>query len=154
GRGPAWVQAVAVVFAPGRLATRGAATGLEASRPGSVYPPGSTELGEALSIGLGEATILAHSPGAARRRARPADPLPERFGRCAVTARLGSGAFGSVYLARDDELGRLVAIKVPHPGRLRSPQQIESFLTEARMAAGLRHPAIVRVYDVGRYGEG
>ena len=59
-----------------------------------------------------------------------------------------------MYLARDEELGRPVAIKVLHPGVLRDPGQVESFLAEARIAAGLAHPGIVRVYDVGRYGEG
>src|SRR5262249_33858699 len=63
------------------------------------------------------------------------------------------GGFGTVYLARDRELGRLVAIKVPRRGLLNSPQQVQAFLDEARIAAGLVHPAIVAVYDVGRQGE-
>ncbi len=37
---------------------------------------------------------------------------------------------------------------------LRTPGQVEAFLTEARIAAGLVHPGIVRVYDVGHHGEG
>jgi eukaryotic-like serine/threonine-protein kinase len=43
-----------------------------------------------------------------------------------------------------------VAIKVPRAGLLRSAEQVESFLAEARIAAGLRHRAIVAVYDAGR----
>jgi formylglycine-generating enzyme required for sulfatase activity/predicted Ser/Thr protein kinase len=85
---------------------------------------------------------------------RPAEPLPERFGRYPVLSLLGHGGFGSVYLARDEELGRPVAIKVPHRGVLRGPAQVESFRAEARNAARLVHPNIVRVYDVGNHGEG
>ena len=70
-----------------------------------------------------------------------------------MTKLLGTGGFGTVYLARDEELGRFVAIKVPRPGLLRTAEQVESFLAEARVAAGLRHPTIVRVYDVGRYNQ-
>jgi serine/threonine-protein kinase len=79
----------------------------------------------------------------------PVDRLPERLGRFTVIGMLGRGGFGSVYLARDEALGRLVAIKVAHRGILGSPEHVESFLAEARMAAGLGHPGIIRVYDVG-----
>ena len=47
--------------------------------------------------------------------AEEAPPLPARLGRYIPTAVLGTGGFATVYLARDDELGRRVAIKVPHP---------------------------------------
>ena len=47
----------------------------------------------------------------------PPEPQPERFGRYLVRGTLGAGAFGTVYLADDPELGRQVAIKAP---RLRS----------------------------------
>ncbi len=63
------------------------------------------------------------------------------------------GGFGTVYLARDDELERDVAIKVPHSQVVASLGRIESLLKEARLAAGLRHPAIVRVLDVSPPGE-
>jgi serine/threonine protein kinase/formylglycine-generating enzyme required for sulfatase activity len=79
--------------------------------------------------------------------------LPERLGRYIPTAVLGFGGFATVYLARDDELGRQVAIKVPHAEVLASRGRLESLLREARLAAGLRHPGIVRVLDISPPGE-
>jgi serine/threonine protein kinase len=67
---------------------------------------------------------------------------------------LGEGAFGRVYLARDEELHRRVAIKLPLSDRIGSPQEIEAYLSEARTLAGLDHPNIVPVYDVGRTEDG
>jgi hypothetical protein len=80
--------------------------------------------------------------------------LPARLGRYRVTARLGSGGFGVVYQAHDDDLQREVAIKVPHPERLASPQAVAAYLAEARVLAGLDHPGIVPVYDFGRTDDG
>ncbi len=74
----------------------------------------------------------------------------ERIGRYRVIRMLGQGGFGRVYFARDDELGRHVAIKVTHGHLLESPFQVEAFLSEARLAARLNHPSIVTVHDVGR----
>jgi serine/threonine protein kinase/formylglycine-generating enzyme required for sulfatase activity len=77
------------------------------------------------------------------------DALPERIGRYRVERILGEGGFGRVYLAHDDQLRRLVAIKVPHPRLLAQAGDAEAYLTEARTVAGLDHPNIVPVYDVG-----
>ncbi len=63
--------------------------------------------------------------------------------------RLGMGAFGTVWKARDTELGRTVAVKVPRRGSLDSIET-EKFLREARSMAQLRHPNIVPVHEVGR----
>jgi eukaryotic-like serine/threonine-protein kinase len=83
----------------------------------------------------------------------PGEP-PGRLGRYRLTRLLGRGGFGRVYLARDEDLGRDVAIKVPRADALGSPRRVEAFLAEARIAAGLKHPAIVTVHDVGRWGSG
>jgi serine/threonine protein kinase/formylglycine-generating enzyme required for sulfatase activity len=80
--------------------------------------------------------------------------LPERLGRYRITAQLGAGNFGVVYKAHDDELGRHVAIKVPHRHRISSPKDIGSYLAEARVLASLSHPGIVPVYDAGRTEDG
>jgi WD40 repeat protein/tetratricopeptide (TPR) repeat protein/tRNA A-37 threonylcarbamoyl transferase component Bud32 len=63
---------------------------------------------------------------------------------------VGSGAFGTVYRARDRELDRTVAIKVPRSGNFSNQDEQERFLREARSVAQLRHPSIVSVYEVGQ----
>jgi WD40 repeat protein len=63
---------------------------------------------------------------------------------------VGSGAFGTVYKARDPELDRTVAIKVPRAGNLGSQEDADRFLREARSVAQLRHPGIVPVYETGQ----
>jgi serine/threonine protein kinase len=79
----------------------------------------------------------------------PAASLPAHVGRYCVERLLGEGGFGRVYLARDEQLRRLVAVKVPHPHLVASPQDADAYLAEARTAAGLDHPHIVPVFDVG-----
>jgi serine/threonine protein kinase len=79
---------------------------------------------------------------------------PTAIGRYRVEKVLGEGAFGRVYLARDEELDRRVAIKLPLRDRLGGPQDIEAYVAEARALAGLDHPHIVPVYDVGRTEDG
>ena len=53
---------------------------------------------------------------------------------------VGVGAFGTVYKARDPELDRIVAIKVPRAGNLGSKEDTDRFIREARSVAQLRHP--------------
>jgi serine/threonine protein kinase len=66
---------------------------------------------------------------------------------------IGSGGFGRVYRARDLALERDVAIKVLHPALTADPGVLERFRREAQLAAGLRHPNIVSIYDImGRAG--
>lgn len=78
----------------------------------------------------------------------------ERIGRYVVQSVLGSGGFGKVYLASDEDLDRRVAIKVPHRDRIARPEDVDAYLAEARIVARLDHPCIVPVFDVGRTDDG
>jgi serine/threonine-protein kinase len=62
---------------------------------------------------------------------------------------LGTGAFGRVYRVRDLALEREVALKVLHPALLRDRSVVERFRREAQLAAQVRHPHIVDVFDTG-----
>ncbi len=62
---------------------------------------------------------------------------------------IGRGGMGTVYQARDERLGRLVAINVITPELGSDPPFRERFLGEARTAASLEHPNIVPVYGAG-----
>jgi serine/threonine protein kinase len=79
-----------------------------------------------------------------------ARPPFARLGRYELGELLGAGGFGSVWRARDVELRREVAVKVPRGGFLGSRTQEERFLREARSAAQLRHRGLVAVHDSGR----
>ena len=57
---------------------------------------------------------------------------------------------GVVYLAKDTQLGRKVALKIPRQSALAEPESLERFYREARTAATLRHSNICPVYDVGQ----
>ncbi|MEZ6127570.1 MAG: protein kinase [Planctomycetaceae bacterium] len=78
----------------------------------------------------------------------------QQKGRYRLDRVLGEGAFGRVYLGYDEDLLRQVAIKVPTKERFRTPDDAESYLAEARTVAGLDHPNIVPVYDMGRSQDG
>ena len=75
-----------------------------------------------------------------------------RIGRFELLERVGIGAFGSVWKARDPQLDRIVAVKVPRKEQL-DCDETEQFLREARSAAQLKHPGIVGVHEVGRDGD-
>jgi serine/threonine protein kinase len=65
---------------------------------------------------------------------------------------LGQGAFGRVYRVRDLALEREVALKVLHPSLTTDLVVVERFRREAQLAAQVRHPHIVDVYDTGGRG--
>jgi WD40 repeat protein len=73
-----------------------------------------------------------------------------RLGKFELIEAVGSGAFGTVYRARDPDLDRTVAIKIPRAGNVTGEDDRRRFLREARSVAQLRHPAIVPVYEVGQ----
>jgi len=70
-----------------------------------------------------------------------------------ILSRLGSGAFGTVWRARDLSLEREVALKALHPSIARDDKAVRAFGREARLAAQLAHPAIVPIYDWDSSGD-
>jgi eukaryotic-like serine/threonine-protein kinase len=70
-------------------------------------------------------------------------------GRYRVADVLGRGGMAVVYLARDDELERPVAIKVLAGHLADDPAFRDRFVREARLAAALSHPNVVQIYDAG-----
>jgi serine/threonine protein kinase len=74
---------------------------------------------------------------------------PKQLGRFEIRSVLGEGAFGTVYRARDPQLDREVALKVPRFTGQQSQDDRERFLREARAAAGLQHSHICPVHEVG-----
>jgi len=74
---------------------------------------------------------------------------PRQFGRYDLMQEIGRGGMGVVYRAHEPELNRVVAVKIIAPGHLDSPQHADRFLAEARAAARVQHPNVVRVYEAG-----
>lgn len=75
--------------------------------------------------------------------------MGRRLGNYDVRGLIGCGAMGAVYLAHDAVLDRPVALKVLLGSLARSPEQVRRFQREARAAAPLSHPNIVRIYEAG-----
>ncbi|MEY3161138.1 MAG: Serine/threonine-protein kinase PknB [Planctomycetota bacterium] len=69
-----------------------------------------------------------------------------------ILERVGAGAMGTVFRARDRKLGRVVAIKVLKPSLARDERYVERLRREARIVAALNHPNIVAGFALGEEG--
>ena len=75
--------------------------------------------------------------------------IPTKIGRYEIKSELGRGGMATVYRAYDPSFEREVAIKVLPREMMHDPQFRSRFEREIKMVAGLEHPSIVPVYDVG-----
>src|SRR5258708_14755364 len=74
-----------------------------------------------------------------------------RVGKYRVISHLATGGMGAVYKARDEELGRIVALKILIRDLAIRPERVDRFRKEARHAARLNHENIVRIYEFGEF---
>jgi serine/threonine protein kinase len=84
----------------------------------------------------------------------PATHTPEthRVGRFELRRQLGRGGCGIVFLAHDPKLKRDVALKIPRPELMMSPDAKKRLVREATAAAAFDHPNLVPVYETGEIG--
>jgi tetratricopeptide (TPR) repeat protein len=113
--------------------------------------------------GLGDADLQASLAATTSRadRSGGADatadltPAPRRAGaRFRLLRFHREGGLGRVYLARDEELGREVALKEIRPDKAAAADLRGRFVLEAEITGGLEHPGIVPVYSLGSYDDG
>ena len=113
-----------------------------------IDPDNDSLLSEIICVGCGGTFSLA---GDEEAFALP-DGKTRTIGHFELLERIGAGSFGAVWRARDKELDRVVAIKIPRRGNLDS-EGVHRFLREAQATAQLKHPNIVPVHEVGREGD-
>lgn len=80
----------------------------------------------------------------------PMSPVGQSIGHYWIESQIGAGGMGEVYLARDEQLDRPVAIKLLPPEFTRNPERVSRFKQEAQAASKLNHPNIVTIHEFGR----
>lgn len=94
------------------------------------------------------------APAALRDRLEEQDWQGRRVAQYTVLEALGAGAMGRIYKARDERLGRYVALKFLPAHLGAEPNAKRRFLLEARAAAALDHPSICTIHEIGTTGDG
>jgi len=120
-----------------------------------IHPAEAAEIAEAHTVIRGSSRVDSNSsPAAVRLDQTPASVakvlLGTRLNHFQLEELIGGGGMGAVFRARDEQLDRIVAIKViPFVGN--DPELQRRFRNEAQSAAKLDHPQIARVFEVGNY---
>ena len=78
----------------------------------------------------------------------------QTIGNYTLTAKLGEGGMGVVYLAEHPVIGRKVAMKAIHPELSRNPEVVSRFVTEAKSVNQIGNEHIVDIHDFGTTGDG
>lgn len=127
------------------------------SPPSPSAPPPSpvpAPLGAADTQGTVRAPLVSTPPESVTNGART--PIPrgvlvpgEQFGVYRIGACIGEGGMARIYQAEHAGLRRQVALKVLLDATTRVPEGRERFLREARIAAAIKHPNVVNIFDVG-----
>jgi TolB-like protein/Flp pilus assembly protein TadD len=90
-------------------------------------------------------------------RAMAAEPPPslvsQQVAHYQILSLLGRGGMGEVYLARDTQLERPVALKVLPARFTQDAERLQRFVREAKAASALNHPNIITIYEIGKVGE-
>jgi serine/threonine protein kinase/Tol biopolymer transport system component len=75
--------------------------------------------------------------------------IGDNFLRYKIISLIGSGGMGEVYVAKDRQLERKVAIKILRQKYHKNEDSLQRFIMEARSASALNHPNIITIYDIG-----
>jgi eukaryotic-like serine/threonine-protein kinase len=110
---------------------------------------GKSPDGPTMTTGAFPSRPAAASAGSAVRIA-PGTRLGNRY---EILEILGEGGMGTVYKARDLELGRIVALKVIRPEMASRPEVVERFKREILLASQVTHKNVLRIHDLGEAGE-